>query len=58
MPKVLNELIIIVTSMLCITALVIFALSKGLDGLILSGGMAILGGLAGYKANDVKNKIP
>jgi len=36
-------------SMVCITALILFALYMGEDGVTLAGGLAVLAGLGGYQ---------
>lgn len=39
-----------ITSILCITALLIVALLKGFDGVLLASGIAIIAGLGGFVA--------
>jgi len=41
----LNLTIVIMTSMVCITGLMLFALSKGIDGVLTSGTIALLAGV-------------
>ena len=41
----LNLTIIVVTAMLCITGLMVFALTQGIDGVLTSGTIAMLGGI-------------
>lgn len=38
-----------IVAMICITALLIIALLKGIDGVLLASGMAALTGLGGYE---------
>ena len=41
--------------MLCITALAIVALFKGIDGVFLASALAVLGGLGGYSVRQSKS---
>ena len=41
-------------SMVCITVIVVYAVSQGHDGLFIGGGSAIIAGLAGYKVKALK----
>ena len=50
--------IVALVGVICVTAVLCMALYKGIDGTLLSGGLAILGGIVGYcfKAVNVKAK--
>lgn len=49
--------LITLTGILCLTALAIVALANGIDGMILAGSMAIIGGLAGFTGKVLKDKL-
>ena len=42
-----------ITSIICITALMSFALAKGFDGTILAGALVLIAGLGGYVAGKL-----
>lgn len=42
-----------IISIICITALIAYALYLGFDGLLLAGGVAVIGGLGGYAVKRV-----
>lgn len=44
------KLITPITSIICITGLIAYALHLGIDGLLLAGGVGIIAGLGGYIA--------
>ena len=44
-----------ITAMLCITALAIIALLKGVDGVFLAGALVVLSGLGGYSSKCTKD---
>jgi len=44
----INITIVITTSILCITGIMIFALSKGLDGVLTTGSLALLAGIPAW----------
>lgn len=46
-----------ITSMLCITVLMIVALVNDINGVLLAGGVALLAGLGGYAVKTVKDKV-
>jgi len=48
----------VIVAMVCITALEIVALLKGIDGALLSTVIAVLAGLAGYKFGKVQEEYP
>lgn len=42
-----------ITALVCITALLITAILNGIDGVLLSAGIALLAGLGGYEAQKL-----
>jgi len=44
-------------SILAIVALEIYAISQGLNGVLLAGSIAVIAGLGGYEAKVVKDKV-
>ncbi len=46
--------ITVIVAIVCVTGLALFALSKGHDGVMLSGSVIIIGGLAGYRVGKSK----
>jgi len=51
------EGIIVIVAILAITTLVGLALANGIDGMVLAGAMAIIGGLAGFSGKALKDKL-
>ena len=47
---------IIITAILAITILETFALFQGINGTLLAGAIALIAGLAGYKAATIRKK--
>ena len=47
------QMFIIITALLCITALEIYALHLGHDGVILAGVIAIVAGIAGFEVKPL-----
>jgi len=43
-----------IVALICVTALLAFALYQGIDGALLAGGVAVLAGLGGYVAPHKK----
>jgi len=43
-----NITLIVITAMLCITGLVLFALAKGIDGILTTGTIAALAGIPAW----------
>jgi len=41
-------------ALFCITGLEIYAISQGMDGVILAGTIAIIAGIGGYTAKTIK----
>jgi len=46
----------VIVALVCITTVLLFALSQGIDGMALAGGLTIIGGLGGYTAHGLINK--
>lgn len=46
-----------IVGILSIVGLEFYALSQGINGVMLAGSIAIIAGLAGYSAKTVKNKV-
>jgi hypothetical protein len=53
----MNKIIVTCLAILTIGALEIVALIKGIDGLLLTGAIAVLAGIAGYKIPNVSEFI-
>lgn len=49
----LQKVSITCTAIICITAIVLFAVEHGHDGLFIGGGSATIAGLAGYKLKAI-----
>lgn len=47
---------VVIAAILSITALMLFALMRGMDGLLLTGTVGIIAGLAGWSAPQLKTK--
>ena len=45
-----------IVAILCITGLIAFALSLGINGVILAGGCTVIAGLGGYEIKVLKDK--
>lgn len=45
-----------IVAIIAIMTIELFALSQGIDGLILGGGLTIIGGLGGYTASKIIKK--
>ena len=45
-----------IVAMICITGLLAYALSLGIDGVILAGGCTVIAGLGGYEIKVLQNK--
>ncbi len=52
----MREYIIPLIGILAITGIVLGALSQGIDGAVMSMGIALVAGIAGYKASTIKGK--
>lgn len=46
-----------VIAILCITAILVIAVANNVDGMLLAGGLTIIGGLGGWEAKIIKDKI-
>ncbi len=53
MTKLTASLIISVAAIGCITAIELYALSRGMNGVILAGALALIAGIAGYEAKAI-----
>ena len=51
------EGLIILVAIAAIVALAIVAMANGIDGMVLAGSMALIGGLAGFSGKAIKDKI-
>lgn len=43
--------------MVCITGLELFALSQQVDGVLLSGALVLIAGVAGYESKILKDRL-
>ena len=48
------DVVVQVTAILCLTVIVVVALSHGIDSVLVSTVSAIIGGIAGYKIHRIK----
>ena len=48
---------VLCTAVVCITIIECFALSKGIDGKVLTLAIALIAGIAGYKFGNIKSSI-
>jgi len=46
-----------IIAILAIVALELFAMSKGMNGVMLAGSIAIIAGIAGYTGKAIKDKV-
>ena len=53
MKKLTIQLIITITAVLCITAIELYALYLGMNGVILAGTIALIAGIAGFEARAI-----
>ena len=53
----MKHLIVTIVCICAITAMVFFALSKGIDGVIMGISITAVAGLGGYELNLVKSKV-
>ncbi|MBA7538065.1 hypothetical protein ES705_30339 [subsurface metagenome] len=54
--KIINALTPLV-AIIAVSLVVVYALSKGIDGAVLMPGLAIIGGLGGYQLKKIKDTI-
>ena len=53
MKKPIIQLFITITAILCITAIELYALYLGINGVILAGSLALIAGIAGFEAKAI-----
>lgn len=53
----MKEVIIPLTSIVCIAGLAAYAVNQGIDGVILAGSFTIIGGLGGYQARVFRDRF-
>jgi len=53
----MKDWLVVITAIVCLAGLEAYALHLGINGVLFSGIAVIIGGLAGYKAKTVKDKI-
>ncbi len=54
--KIINALTPLV-AIIAVSLVVVYALSKGIDGAVLMSGIAIIAGLGGYQVKKIKDAI-